>query len=64
MAEAHAAVAELTVRAATALVVGRGSRSVLIEDHAQRLYREAAFLLVFGSRAAIKTSLLRRLGAS
>jgi alkylation response protein AidB-like acyl-CoA dehydrogenase len=64
MAEARAAVAELTVRAATALVVGRDSRSVLIEDHAQRLYREAAFLLVFGSRAAIKTSLLRRLGAS
>jgi alkylation response protein AidB-like acyl-CoA dehydrogenase len=60
MAEARAAAAELASRAATALIVGRGSRSILVDDHAQRLYREAAFLLVFGSRAAIKSSLLRR----
>jgi alkylation response protein AidB-like acyl-CoA dehydrogenase len=63
MADARAAAAELAVRAAVALTVERGSRSILVDDHAQRLYREAAFLLVFGSRAAIKTSLLRRLGA-
>ena len=64
MAEARAAAAELAVRSAAALIVGHGSRSILVEDHAQRLYREAAFLLVFGSRTAIRTSLLRRLGAS
>ncbi len=64
LADARAAAAELAARAATALVVGHGSRSILIGDHAQRLYREAAFLLVFGSRASIKASLLRRLGAS
>ena len=63
MAEARAAAAELAVRSAAALIAGQGSRSILIEEHAQRLYREAAFLLVFGSRAAIRSSLLRRLGA-
>ena len=63
LSEARAAAAELAARAAAALIVGRGSRSIFIDDHAQRLYREAAFLLVFGSRAAIKASLLRRLGS-
>ena len=63
MAEARAAAAELALRAAAALTVRSGSRSIMVEDHAQRLYREAAFLLVFGSRTAIKASLLRRLGA-
>ena len=63
MAEARAAAAELALRAAAALIVRSGSRSIMVEDHAQRLYREAAFLLVFGSRTAIKASLLRRLGA-
>jgi alkylation response protein AidB-like acyl-CoA dehydrogenase len=64
MAEARAAAAELAVRAAAALVTGRGSSAIFTGDHAQRLYREAAFLLVFGSRAATKAALLRRLGAS
>ena len=63
MADARAAAAELAMRAAAALTVRSGSRSIQLEDHAQRLYREAAFLLVFGSRKAIKASLLRRLGA-
>jgi alkylation response protein AidB-like acyl-CoA dehydrogenase len=62
MAEARAAAAELAFRAAAALVVGRGSRSIEVAEHAQHLYREAAFLLVLGSRAAISASLLRRLG--
>ena len=35
-----------------------------LQEHAQRLYRETAFLLVFGSRTAIKASLLGRLGAT
>ena len=33
------------------------------DQHAQRLAREAVFLLVFGSRPGIKSALLRRLGA-
>ncbi len=53
----------LAVRAATTLVVHSGSRSVLTDHHAQRLYREAGFLLVFGTRPAIKQKLLERLAA-
>ena len=63
MADARAAASELAVRSAAALMVDNGSRSILRSDHAQRLYREAAFLLVFGSRTATRASLLRRLGA-
>ena len=64
MAEARAAAADLAVRAAAALIVAQGSSAIYAGEHAQRLYREAAFLLVFGSRASIKASLLRRLGAT
>jgi hypothetical protein len=53
--------AELAVRAAAVLTVHLGSRSVLRTEHAQRLVREAAFLLVFGSRPAIREHLLARL---
>ena len=42
-------------------MVDAGSRAVLPDHHAQRLVREAAFLLVFGSRPAIRAALLRRL---
>jgi alkylation response protein AidB-like acyl-CoA dehydrogenase len=58
---ARAAASELAMRAATRLMVGTGSRSVLRSDHAQRLVREAAFLLVFGTRPAIRDALLSRL---
>ena len=51
----------LAVRAATALLAQTGSGSVLLSHHAQRLYREAGFLLVFGSRPAIKRELLAQL---
>jgi alkylation response protein AidB-like acyl-CoA dehydrogenase len=64
MATARAAAAELAMRSAAALVVHHGSRSIFLQDHAQRLYREAAFLLVFGSRPAIRSSLLQRLNAT
>jgi len=64
MAEARAAACELAVRAAAALAVREGSRSVGVDQHVQRLAREAMFLLVFGSRPGIKSALLRRLGAS
>ena len=49
-------------RAAGLLVLGHGSRSVLRDQHAQRLAREAMFLLVFGSRPAIRDALFERLG--
>jgi len=35
-----------------------------VDSHAQRLAREAVFLLVFGSRPDIKSALLQRLGAA
>lgn len=54
---ARAAAAELAFRAAGALVVTVGSHSILIGEHPQRLAREALFLLVFGSRPAIKERL-------
>jgi alkylation response protein AidB-like acyl-CoA dehydrogenase len=54
---ARAAAAELALRAAAALTVEHGSRSIRLDDHAQRLLREAMFLLVFGSRPGIRDSL-------
>jgi alkylation response protein AidB-like acyl-CoA dehydrogenase len=57
---ARAAGSELAWRAASQLVVARGARSVLRSEHAQRLAREALFLLVFGSRPPIRAELLRR----
>ncbi len=59
MPEARAAASAFAMRAATALVVTAGSRSVLAGEHPQRLVREAMFLLVFGSRPAIRGALLR-----
>jgi hypothetical protein len=46
------------MRAAAALTVASGSRAILGGQHAQRLAREAAFLLVFGSRPPIRAALL------
>jgi alkylation response protein AidB-like acyl-CoA dehydrogenase len=63
MAQARAVASELAVRAAAALAVRDGSQAVTADAHAQRLAREALFLLVFGLRPAIKSALLRRLGA-
>jgi alkylation response protein AidB-like acyl-CoA dehydrogenase len=57
-ARAHAS--EFAARAAHYLAVRRGSRSALAGDDAERLAREAGFLLVFGSRPAIKDALLAR----
>jgi alkylation response protein AidB-like acyl-CoA dehydrogenase len=61
MPAARARASEFAVRAAHVLAVGHGSRSALAGDVAERLSREAGFLLVFGSRPAIKEALLRRL---
>jgi alkylation response protein AidB-like acyl-CoA dehydrogenase len=61
MPGARAAASELCWRAAAQLVVATGGRAVLHDQHAQRLAREAMFLLVFGSRPPIRADLLRRL---
>ncbi len=58
---ARAATAELVWRAAGMLTAQTGARSVLRDNHAQRLAREATFLLVFGSRPAIRDVLLQKL---
>jgi len=58
LAAARAAAVELSLRASAALITGQGSRSIVHGAHAQRLAREALFLLVFGSRPAIKQALL------
>jgi alkylation response protein AidB-like acyl-CoA dehydrogenase len=63
MAQARAAASELAVRAAAALAVRDGSEAATTGARAQRLAREALFLLVFGLRPAIKSALLRQLGA-
>jgi len=57
MPAARAAASELAQRSAAALVTVQGSRAILAGEHAQRLAREALFLLVFASRPAIKQSL-------
>jgi alkylation response protein AidB-like acyl-CoA dehydrogenase len=58
MPAARAAAAEFAYRAAGAAVTAAGSTSILAGQHPQRLAREAQFLLVFGSRPAIKENLL------
>jgi alkylation response protein AidB-like acyl-CoA dehydrogenase len=63
MPAARAGASELALRASAALVVSVGARSLLLEEHAQRLAREAVFTLVFGSRDGIRRSLLARLTA-
>jgi alkylation response protein AidB-like acyl-CoA dehydrogenase len=62
MPAARAEASALAWRAAGLLVLGHGSRSVLRGEHAQRLAREAMFLLVFGSRPTIRDALFERLG--
>ncbi len=64
MALARARACELAVRASSALAVHQGSSSVLAASIAERTGREAQVLLTFGSRPAIRQSLLARLGAS
>jgi alkylation response protein AidB-like acyl-CoA dehydrogenase len=55
---------ELAVRAATALMTKTGSRSILLDEHPQRLAREALFASVYALRPASREALLRRLGAA
>jgi alkylation response protein AidB-like acyl-CoA dehydrogenase len=58
---ARAVASELALRAATTLMVQTGSRSVLTDNPAQMLLREAGFLLVFGTRPLIRDALLARI---
>ena len=62
MPAARAGASELALLAATTLVVTGGGRSITLDHHAQRLAREALFLLVFGQTASIKGAQLDRLG--
>ena len=55
---------ELAVRAATALMTRTGSRSILLDQHPQRLAREALFASVYALRPASRDALLERLGAA
>ena len=57
MPGARAAACELALRATAALVVSQGSSAILGGHDAQRLAREALFLLVFGSRPPIRQAL-------
>ncbi|MGA2527868.1 MAG: acyl-CoA dehydrogenase family protein [Acidimicrobiales bacterium] len=58
--EARSRAAELAVRAASALVAIGGGKSVLRSEHAQRLAREAMFVLVFGQTPTMRTTQLER----
>src|SRR5206468_12302063 len=58
---ARAAAGELAVRAASALAVTTGSRSLLVDGHAQLLFREALFALVYALRPPSRDALLRQL---
>lgn len=55
---------DFALRAAAALMVARGSRSLLLEDHAQRLMREAVFALVYALRPGSRDAVLATLGAA
>ena len=61
---ARGSAGELALRAAAALVTQRGSRSLLVDDHAQRLVREALFVLVYALRPGSRESVLARFGAA
>jgi alkylation response protein AidB-like acyl-CoA dehydrogenase len=62
IAAARAGASDLAVRAAVALVVATGSRAAVRHEPAERLAREALFLLVFGTRPPIRAALLDRFG--
>jgi alkylation response protein AidB-like acyl-CoA dehydrogenase len=56
---ARAGASLLAMRAASRLVIAGGGRSMLTDNHAQRLAREAMFLLVFGQTASIRQAELQ-----
>lgn len=64
MPAARAAASLFAVRAATALVAATGGSAVIRSHHAQRLFREAMFLLVQGQTPTIKSAMAVDLGQS
>lgn len=60
--EARASCSALALHVAGALAAHDGARGVSAGSRSDRLLREAHFLLGFGSRPAIRTDLLHRLG--
>jgi alkylation response protein AidB-like acyl-CoA dehydrogenase len=61
---ARAAATALALQASAALVAKGGGRAIVRDQHAQRLAREALFLLVQGQTAGIRHEQVRLLGAS
>ena len=59
--EARSRAAELAIRATSALVASGGGKSVLRSHHAERLAREAMFVLVFGQTPTMRTAQLDRM---
>jgi alkylation response protein AidB-like acyl-CoA dehydrogenase len=59
---ARAAAADLALRSTAALVALGAGRAITLEHHAQRLAREALFLLVQGQTTAIRSEQIRMLG--
>lgn len=64
MPDRRAQVGYVGIRATSALVSSVGGRAITLAHHAQRLAREALFLLVQGQTADIRAGHLRRLGAT
>ncbi len=63
MPAARAAASAFAFQAAGVLVAAAGSNAIQAREHPQRLARESLFLLVFGSRPAIKDQLTALLTA-
>lgn len=63
MPSARAAATALGIRAGAALVAKTGGRAVQLSHHAQRLMREATFLLIQGQTAAIRDEHVKLFGA-
>lgn len=61
---ARGSAGEVALRAAAALAVATGSRSLLVGDHAQRLIREALFGLVYALRPGSRDAVLVQLRAT
>lgn len=59
--EERAAVSLFALRATASLIASTGGRSMVTSSHAQRLGREALFLLVQGQTPAIRSAELRQL---
>ena len=60
---ARARASLFALRGSAALIAGRGGRSMRRDDHAQRLGREAMFLLVQGQTPAIRAAELDQISA-